>query len=47
MLSFQQELQQKYKRSNIDTMLDVKKIPSNNQITRLLDGIEPEPSITT
>jgi hypothetical protein len=32
----------KYNRSNAETVLDVRKIPSNNQITRLLDKVEPE-----
>jgi hypothetical protein len=43
MLNFQQELKGKYNRSNAETVLDVRKIPSNNQITRLLDKkVEPE-----
>jgi hypothetical protein len=42
MLNFQQEMQQKNKRSNAENILDVQEIPSNNQITRLLDGIKPE-----
>jgi hypothetical protein len=42
MLNFQQELKRKYNRSNAETVLDVREIPSNNQITRLLDNLEPE-----
>jgi hypothetical protein len=42
MLNFQQELKWKYNRSNAETVLDVRKIPGNNQITRLLDNLEPE-----
>jgi hypothetical protein len=42
MLNFQQELKRKFNRSNAETVLDVREIPSNNQITRLLDNLEPE-----
>ncbi|MDR0758693.1 MAG: hypothetical protein LBF74_01090 [Treponema sp.] len=42
MLNFQQELKWKHNRSNAETVLDVRKIPSNNQLTRLLDKVEPE-----
>jgi hypothetical protein len=41
MLNFQQEPKRKYNRSNAETVLDVREIPSNNQITRLLDNLEP------
>jgi hypothetical protein len=41
MLEYQERLKKKKERSNVQTILKVDKIPSNNQITRLLDGIEP------
>jgi hypothetical protein len=41
MLEYQERLEKKKERSNVQTILKVEKIPSNNQITRLLDGIEP------
>jgi hypothetical protein len=40
MLNFQQELKRKFNRSNAETVLDVREIPSNNQITGLLDNLE-------
>src|SRR5215510_11082334 len=40
MLDYQERLKNKKNRSNAETILRVNKIPSNNQITRLLDGIE-------
>ena len=40
MLEYQERLKKKKERSNAETILQVKKIPSNNQITRLLDGIQ-------
>jgi len=40
MLEYQERLKIKKQRSNIETILRVKKIPCNNQITRLLDDME-------
>ena len=40
MLDYQERLKKKKERSNVETILRVNKIPSNNQITRLLDGIQ-------
>ncbi len=40
MLEYQERLKQKKQRSNMESVLKVNKIPSNNQITRLLDNIE-------
>jgi len=42
MLDFQVKMKQKWKRSNLETMMRVKEIPSNVQITTLLDGINPD-----
>jgi hypothetical protein len=42
MLDFQLRMKQKCKRSNLETMMRVKEIPSNVQITALLDGISPD-----
>jgi hypothetical protein len=42
MLDFQVKMKQKWKRSNLETMMGVHEIPSNVQITTLLDGINPE-----
>ncbi len=42
MLEYQERLKKKKERSNAETILRVDKIPSNNQITRLLDGIRSE-----
>jgi len=42
MLEYQERLKKKKQRSNVETILRVNKIPSNNQITRLLDGINSE-----
>src|SRR5215469_353 len=41
MLDYQERLKKK-ERSNVETILRVNKIPSNNQITRLLDGIQSD-----
>jgi hypothetical protein len=41
MLEYQERLKKKKERSNVETILRVNGIPSNNQITRLLDGIAP------
>jgi hypothetical protein len=41
MLDYQERLKKKKERSNVETILKVNGIPSNNQITRLLDGIAP------
>jgi len=40
MLEYQERLKSKKGRSNVETILRVNKIPSSNQITRLLDGID-------
>jgi hypothetical protein len=42
LLNFQQEMQRKLKRNNLETLLEVREIPCTMQITRLLDGLEPE-----
>ena len=42
MLDFQIKMKDKFKRSNLETMMEVKEIPSNVQITTLLDSINPE-----
>ena len=42
MLDFQLKMKQKWKRSNLETMMGVREIPSNVQITTLLDGINPD-----
>ena len=42
LLNFQQEMQKKLKRNNLETILEVSEIPCAMQITRLLDGLEPE-----
>jgi hypothetical protein len=42
MLGFQIEMKQKWKRDNLETMMGVAKIPSNVQITSLLDEISPD-----
>jgi hypothetical protein len=42
MLDFQNKMKQKWKRSNLETIMGVKEIPSNVQITTLLDGISPD-----
>jgi len=39
MLEYQERLKKKNERSNVQTILQVDKIPGNNQITRLLDDI--------
>jgi len=40
MLDYQERLKSKKGRSNAETILRVNKIPSSNQITRLLDGVD-------
>jgi hypothetical protein len=42
MLEYQERLKRKNERCNAQTVLRVKKIPSANHLTRLLDGIAPE-----
>ena len=42
MLDFQISMKQKWKRCNLETVMGVKEIPSNVQITTLLDGIDPD-----
>jgi hypothetical protein len=42
LLNFHQEMQKKLKRNNLETLLEVRDIPCTMQITRLLDGLEPE-----
>ncbi len=46
MLDFQRVMKDKRKRSNLETMMKVKEIPSNVQITTLLDTINPD-SVST
>jgi hypothetical protein len=41
MLEYQERLKKKKERNNVETILKANGIPSNNQITRLLDGIAP------
>jgi hypothetical protein len=41
MLEYQERLKRKNERCNAETILRVKKIPSANHLTRLLDGIDP------
>jgi hypothetical protein len=41
MLSYQESLDRGNQRKNAENILGVKEIPCNNQITRLLDEIEP------
>ncbi|GHU94230.1 hypothetical protein FACS189479_06700 [Spirochaetia bacterium] len=42
MLSYQESLDRGNQRKNAENILNVKRIPCNNQITRLIDGIKPE-----
>lgn len=42
MLDFQNKMKEKLKRSNLETMMGVREIPSNVQITTLLDEINPD-----
>ena len=42
MLDFQTRMKQKWKRSNLESIMGVKEIPSNVQITTLLDVIKPD-----
>lgn len=42
MLSYQNSLERGNQRKNTENMLNVKEIPCNNQITRLLDCVEPD-----
>jgi hypothetical protein len=41
MPEYQERLQSRKGRSNVETILTVQRIPSGNHITRLLDGIDP------
>jgi hypothetical protein len=41
LLDFQRAMKERRKRSNLETLLGVMEIPSDNQIRTLLDGIEP------
>ena len=42
MLDFQTKMKDRWKRSNLETIMGVKEIPSNVQITTLLDEISPD-----
>jgi hypothetical protein len=42
LLDFQVKMKQKWKRDNLETVMGVTKIPSNVQVTMLLDEISPE-----
>lgn len=42
LLEFQRKMKEKRRRSNMGSIFDVNKIPSDNQIRTLLDGIEPQ-----
>jgi hypothetical protein len=42
MLDFQTKMKDKWKRSNLETVMKVQKIPSNVQITTLLDAVAPD-----
>jgi len=42
MLDFQIRMKQQWKRNNLETMMGIQQIPSNVQITTLLDGISPD-----
>jgi hypothetical protein len=42
LLDFQRAMQERKKRSNVETLFGATKIPSDNQIRTLLDGIEPQ-----
>jgi hypothetical protein len=41
LLNFQQEMRRKTKRSNLETLFGVSKIPCTEQIKNIVDGIEP------
>jgi hypothetical protein len=41
MLSYQDSQDRENRRKNAENILKIKEIPCNNQITRLIDGIEP------
>jgi hypothetical protein len=41
MLEYQERLKQKKERCNAETILKVRKIPSADHLTRLLDAIQP------
>jgi hypothetical protein len=41
LLNFQQEMKKKHKRSNLQTLFGVKEIPCPDQMTKILDEIEP------
>jgi hypothetical protein len=42
MLGYQESLERGNQRKNAENILNVKEIPCNNQITRLVDEVEPE-----
>jgi hypothetical protein len=42
MLHFQQEMERKHKRSNLQTLFGVKQIPGVDHIRKIVDGIAPE-----
>ena len=42
LLRYMRELQEREKRDNVQSLFDVKGIPSDNQIRNIVDGIEPE-----
>jgi len=42
MLDFQRKMKERWKRSNLETVMGASEIPSNVQITTLLDGISPD-----
>jgi hypothetical protein len=42
LLDFQRAMKERKKRNNIETLFEVTKIPSDNQIRTLLDGIQPQ-----
>ena len=42
MLHFQQEMERKHKRSNLQALFGVEQIPGVDQIRNIVDGIEPE-----
>ena len=42
LLDFQRAVKERKKRNNVETLLGVTEIPSDNQIRTLLDGIKPQ-----
>ena len=42
MLDYQRQMQKKRRRTNMNTIFGVHKIPSNTQIRTLIDGIAPD-----